>query len=81
MRDAFSSKKALRIGVIVGVVYGAVYAFASSLIAYQPTVDFAKVYGITQPGLGGVHQLARRELRPRYTSTCRHCTSGCSSFP
>lgn len=49
MKDTFSSKKALRIGVIVGVVYGVVYAFASSLIAYQPTVDFAKVYGITHP--------------------------------
>ena len=50
MGDALSSGKALRFGAAVAVVYGLVYAFFSSLITYQPTVNFATVYGVSQPG-------------------------------
>ncbi len=50
MGDALGSRSALRLGAVVAVAYGLVYAFFSSLITYQPTVDFAKVYGVTQPG-------------------------------
>lgn len=49
MKDAFSSKRAIRIGIVVATAYAVLYSFASSLIAYQPSVDFAKVYGISQP--------------------------------
>src|ERR1035441_5115276 len=43
--EALSSRTALRLGAVVALVYGLVYAFFSSLIAYQPTVNFAQVYG------------------------------------
>ena len=47
--EALSSKRALKLGAAVAVVYGLVYAVFSSLITYQPTVNFAQVYGVTQP--------------------------------
>jgi hypothetical protein len=50
MREALSSKRALKIGGVVAAAYGLVYAVFSSLITYQPTVDFAQAYGVTQPG-------------------------------
>jgi hypothetical protein len=50
MGDALASKKALRIGVVVAVAYAAVYSFFSSLIVYQPGVNFAQTYGVSQPG-------------------------------
>ena len=46
--EALSSRTALRLGAVVALVYGLVYAFFSSLIAYQPTVNFAQVYGVSQ---------------------------------
>jgi hypothetical protein len=50
MGDALASKKAVRIGVVVALVYAALYSFFSSLIVYQPTVDFATTYGVSSPG-------------------------------
>jgi hypothetical protein len=50
MGDALSSRRALRLGVVVGVVYAAIYSFFSSFIVYQPTVDFAAAYGVSRPG-------------------------------
>jgi hypothetical protein len=50
MGDAMGSGSALRLGAAVAVVYGLVYAFFSSLITYQPTVNFAQVYGVSKPG-------------------------------
>lgn len=47
--DALSSKKALRIGAVVAVLYAAAYAFFSSLLTFQPTVNFATTYGVTSP--------------------------------
>ncbi|MDA4113169.1 MAG: hypothetical protein OK474_03900 [Thaumarchaeota archaeon] len=47
--EALRSSRALRIGAAVAVVYAIVYAVFSSVIAYQPTVDFAQAYGVTQP--------------------------------
>jgi hypothetical protein len=51
MKDAFSSKKAVRVGIAVGVAYAILYAFASSLIVYQPNVDFATTYAVTKASL------------------------------
>ena len=48
--DALGSSRAVRLGAAVAIAYGLVYAFFSSLITYQPTVNFAQVYGVTQPG-------------------------------
>jgi hypothetical protein len=50
MGEALSSGKALRVGAALALAYGLVYAFFSSLITYQPTVDFSTVYGVSQPG-------------------------------
>lgn len=49
MGDALSSKKALRMGAVVAVLYAAAYAFFSSLLTFQPTVNFATTYGVTSP--------------------------------
>jgi len=46
--EALSSMTALRLGAVVALVYGLVYSFFSSLITYQPTVNFAQVYGVSQ---------------------------------
>jgi hypothetical protein len=48
MRDAFASRRGVRVGAGIAVLYAVLYAFASSLIVYQPSVDFAKDYGVTQ---------------------------------
>lgn len=50
MKDAFSNRTAVRLGIAIGALYALLYAFFSSLIVYQPTVNFATVYGVTQPG-------------------------------
>ncbi len=50
MGEALGSNRAFRAGAVIAVVYGFVYAVFSSLITFQPTVDFAKVYGVSSPG-------------------------------
>jgi hypothetical protein len=50
MGEALGSNRAFRAGAVIAVVYGFVYAVFSSLITFQPTVDFAKVYGVSTPG-------------------------------
>jgi hypothetical protein len=47
---ALSSRKALKVGVLCGIAYGVVYAFASSILVYQPGVDFSSVYGVSTMG-------------------------------
>jgi hypothetical protein len=46
--QALSSRRAVKLGVLVGLAYAAVYAVFSSLITFQPTVDFAQAYGVSQ---------------------------------
>jgi len=55
MGDAITSGRAFTIGAVVALLYGMVYAFFSSLVVYQPTVNFALPvsqggYGVTSPG-------------------------------
>ncbi|MDA4122249.1 MAG: hypothetical protein OK456_03605 [Thaumarchaeota archaeon] len=45
--DALTSNRAFRIGSVAALLYGVLYAFFSSLVVYQPTVDFAQAYGAT----------------------------------
>ncbi len=47
MGDAVTTGRAFTIGAIVAVLYGVLYAFFSSLIVYQPTVNFAQAYAAT----------------------------------
>jgi hypothetical protein len=49
MGEALSSRKALRIGAFAGGLYAVAYAFFSSLLTFQPTVNFATVYGVSSP--------------------------------
>jgi hypothetical protein len=48
LADALRSRRALQIGAIVAVVYAFIYAIFSSVITYQPTVNFQLVYGVSQ---------------------------------
>ena len=45
--DALSSRRAIRVGVLCAALYGLVYAFASSIVVYQPGVDFSLAYGVS----------------------------------
>lgn len=47
MGEALASKRAFNIGSVVAIVYAIIYAFFSSLLVYQPTVNFAQTYGAT----------------------------------
>lgn len=48
--EVLSSRRDVLRGVAAGIAYAVFYAFASSVIVYQPTVDFAQAYGVTAPG-------------------------------
>ncbi len=49
--SALSSRKDARLGFAVGAAYGIFYAFVSSILVYQPTVDFGTAYGAVSPGV------------------------------
>jgi hypothetical protein len=49
MGEALSSKRGLRIGAVVACLYAVAYAFFSSLLTFQPTVNFATTYGVSGP--------------------------------
>jgi hypothetical protein len=48
--EAFSSKRTMRLAVALGLTYAAAFSFLSGTLVYQPTVNFAKVYGVSTPG-------------------------------
>jgi hypothetical protein len=50
MGDAVETKHALEIGGVVAILYAILYTFFSALVVYQPTVNFAQVYGVSSPG-------------------------------
>lgn len=43
--SALSDKGLARVAVAAALLYGLLYAFASSVVVYQPSVDFAAAYG------------------------------------
>src|SRR3989441_7878573 len=43
---AVKSRRDVRIGVAVGILYAIFYAMVSSMIVYQPSVDFTQAYGV-----------------------------------
>lgn len=47
--SSLASKKDLRIGVVAGLVYVALYSVVSGILVYQPTVNFSQVYGVSSP--------------------------------
>jgi hypothetical protein len=53
--SALSDRALGRVALAGGFLYGALYALASSIVVYQPTVDFAAYYGTTgSASLGSV---------------------------
>jgi hypothetical protein len=48
--SAVSDRRLARAAVAAAAIYGILYAFASSIIVYQPSVDFATAYGATGAG-------------------------------
>jgi hypothetical protein len=48
--DAIFTRNGIRVLIVASAAYAAFYLFVSSIIVYQPTVDFASIYGVTQPG-------------------------------
>ncbi len=47
--SAISDRKLARVAVATTVLYGLLYALASSIVVFQPGVDFASAYGVTTP--------------------------------
>lgn len=40
-----------RIVIVVAAIYGAIFALLDGILIYQPTVNFASVYGFSSPGV------------------------------
>ena len=51
---AVKSRRDVRIGLTVGILYAIFYAVVSSIIVYQPSVDFALAYGVTSTSWSAV---------------------------
>jgi hypothetical protein len=51
---AFRSRADVRIGAVAALAYLVFYAVVSSVIVYQPGVDFASAYGAAGPGVSTV---------------------------
>ena len=49
MAEALGSRRDFRIGVIAAVAYGVVYLLVSSILVYQPSINFQAVYGVSGP--------------------------------
>jgi hypothetical protein len=47
LAEALKSRRDVRIGIAAAVIYGLVYLFVSSVVVFQPTVNFATAYGVT----------------------------------
>jgi hypothetical protein len=47
---AVGSRRDLRIGVLAAVIYAAVYMLVSSIVVFQPGVNFLTYYGVSSPG-------------------------------
>ena len=52
--ESLSSRRDYRIGVIAAVLYALVYLVVSSMMVYQPGVDFRAAYGVTGPSWNAV---------------------------
>lgn len=48
--EAFSSKPTMKVAIIIGIAYAVVFSVLSGTLVYQPTVNFASVYGVSKPG-------------------------------
>lgn len=51
LSEAFSSRGTMKLATALGAAYAVVFAFLSGTLVYQPTVNFAKAYSVTNPGM------------------------------
>ena len=49
LAGAIASRKDFYVGVLAAIVYAAVYLVISSVVVFQPSVDFGATYGVTSP--------------------------------
>jgi len=49
LAESLSTRRDFKIGVAAAVAYAVVYLVVSSVIVFQPSVDFATTYGVTAP--------------------------------
>jgi hypothetical protein len=49
LAEALGSSRDLRIGAAAAVLYGVVYLFVSSILVFQPGVNFLTAYGVSSP--------------------------------
>ncbi len=54
LKSVMRSRRDIRVGMVAGIVYALSYSLVSSVIVYQPSVDFAKAYGATSPGWSAI---------------------------
>lgn len=50
LSEAFSSRGTMKLATALGAAYAVVFAFFSGTLVYQPTVNFASAYGVSNPG-------------------------------
>jgi hypothetical protein len=50
LANALASRSDVQLGAAAAAIYAVVYAAVSSILVYQPGVDFATTYGVTTPG-------------------------------
>lgn len=51
LSEALSSRRNVKIGAVAGLLYGIAYLFVSSILVFQPTVDFQSAYGAAGAGV------------------------------
>jgi len=49
LSGALNSKRDVHIGILAALIYAGVYLLVSSVVVFQPTVDFAAAYGVNGP--------------------------------
>ena len=49
LAEALASRRDLKIGILAAILYGVMYLLVSSILVFQPSVDFQAVYGVSSP--------------------------------
>jgi len=49
LAGAITSRKDFYIGILAAIVYAAIYLIVSSVVVFQPSVNFGATYGVTSP--------------------------------
>ena len=49
LAGAITSRKDFYVGILAAIAYAAIYLIISSVVVFQPSVDFGAAYGVTSP--------------------------------